>query len=77
MACDYTEDDLKAIKSAYAQGAFRVKYADKEVEYRSLAEMKQIISEIEACLRPSKRRKRVKYAVYNNNYDNNGCGCGC
>lgn len=76
MACDWTEDDLKAIKAAYAQGAYRVKYADKEVEYRSLAEMKQIISEMESCL-GLKKPKKPMFAVYSNGYDHKCGGCGC
>jgi hypothetical protein len=35
----FTENDLIVLEKAIAQGATRVKYADKEVEYRSLADM--------------------------------------
>lgn len=38
----YTQADLDALNAAIAQGALRVKYSDKEVEYRSLPEMLQI-----------------------------------
>lgn len=35
----WTESDLVVLEKAIAQAATRVKYADKEVEYRSLSEM--------------------------------------
>ena len=38
----YTLDQLTALESAIAQGATRVKYSDKEVEYRGLDEMNRI-----------------------------------
>ena len=38
----WTESDLIILEKAIAQGATRVKYADKEVEYRTLTEMMTI-----------------------------------
>lgn len=35
----WTVDQLQALEAAIAQGAMRVKYADHEVQYRSLDEM--------------------------------------
>jgi hypothetical protein len=35
----WTPDDLRALDAAIASGARRVKYADREVEYRTLADM--------------------------------------
>lgn len=35
----YTSQQLEALESAIAQGVTKVKYADKEVEYRSLDDM--------------------------------------
>lgn len=35
----YTSEQYTALTAAIAQGALKVKYADKEVEYRSLDEM--------------------------------------
>jgi hypothetical protein len=35
----WTPDDLRALEGAIASGARRVKYADREVEYRTLADM--------------------------------------
>lgn len=41
---------LAAIKAARATGAKRVRYADREIEYRSLAEMNTAIAALEAEL---------------------------
>lgn len=38
----WTVTDLTILEAAIAQGATKVKYADKEVEYRSLNEMFQL-----------------------------------
>lgn len=46
----YTLDQLNTITQAIAEGATRVKYQDKEVEYRSLQEMREIKAEMEADL---------------------------
>ena len=35
-------EDLKCLEQAIAEGAKRVKYSDKEIEYRSLEEMLKI-----------------------------------
>lgn len=37
----WTQNHLTVLEEAMATGATKVKYADKEVDYRSLAEMKQ------------------------------------
>lgn len=46
----YTQAQLVAIKQAYASGITRVSYDGKTTEYRSLAEMREIIATIEASL---------------------------
>jgi hypothetical protein len=46
----FTQAQLDAIKKAYASGVTRVSYDGKTTEYRSLAEMRQIIATIEADL---------------------------
>jgi hypothetical protein len=38
----FKQEDLQKLEEAIAQGALRVRYSDKEVTYRSLAEMLQI-----------------------------------
>jgi hypothetical protein len=50
MAAIYTLEQYNTLVSAIALGALIVEYSDKKVEYRSLAEMKQIKKEMEADL---------------------------
>lgn len=35
----FTSEQLAALEKAIAEGVYKVKYQDKEVEYRSLSEM--------------------------------------
>jgi hypothetical protein len=46
----FTQAQLNAIKEAFASGITSVMYDGKRTEYRSLAEMRQIIATIEADL---------------------------
>lgn len=39
---NFTQEQLDALTEAISQGAVKVKYSDKEVEYRSLEEMMKI-----------------------------------
>jgi hypothetical protein len=38
----FTQDQLTALEASIADGALKVKYSDKEVEYRDLKEMLKI-----------------------------------
>lgn len=38
----FTQDRLDCLEAAIAEGALKVKYSDKEIEYRSLNEMLKI-----------------------------------
>lgn len=57
----YTKEQYKTLKDAIATGTTSVSYGDKTVNYRSLAEMKQILRMMEAELFPERvpRRRRV------------------
>ncbi|MET0375751.1 MAG: hypothetical protein ABW128_16030 [Rhizorhabdus sp.] len=47
----FTNDDATALRAAIAAGAVKVRYADgREVTYRSLAEMREILRMIQADL---------------------------
>ena len=50
MATTWTIDQLQKLEEAYALGATKVKYADKEVEYRSLGDMDKIITRMKKAL---------------------------
>ncbi len=44
----YTEQQLQALRDALASGVRRVRFADREVEFRDVAELKQAIATAEA-----------------------------
>ena len=46
----YTQADLEAVEKAIASGTMRVKYQDKEVEYRSLTDLERIKATISDAL---------------------------
>jgi hypothetical protein len=46
----YTEQQLQALRDALANGARRVRFADREIEYRSIDELKAAIAAAEAEL---------------------------
>lgn len=50
MPTTYTQEQLDALTAAIVQGALRVKYNDKEVEYRSLNDMLRLQGIMEASL---------------------------
>lgn len=53
----YTQEQYQALTGAIAQGALRVKYGDKEVEYRSLSEMLRVKALMESELGIAKPRR--------------------
>jgi hypothetical protein len=60
----YTLADANTIKEAIASGAKRVKFSDgREVEYRTLEEMKKILEDILAEV-AGKPRPRVSLAKF-------------
>ena len=60
----YTEEQYKTFIAAMAQGATRVKYGDKEVDYRTLNDMLRIKSMMEAQLFPNKKKIQRKYLSF-------------
>jgi hypothetical protein len=46
----YTVEQIAAMKSALASGVLRVRFSDRELEYRSFKEMQAIIDAAEAEL---------------------------
>jgi len=62
----YTQADSDAIKEAIASGALSVKYADKEVVYKSNASLREALLLIEAELNPKPRRTRTHGIYFKN-----------
>jgi hypothetical protein len=61
----YTQTQLDALKAAYAEGVLVVTYDGRSVTYRSRAEMRAIISDIQAEVNatlgtPKKRLRQVR-----------------
>ena len=44
----YTEEQLQALRDALASGVVRVKYEGREITYRSLDEIRQVLAQAEA-----------------------------
>jgi hypothetical protein len=62
----WTITDLSLLETAIAQGATRVKYADKEVEYRSLTDMLRLREQIKLELGiTTKANNGRKIGIYN------------
>lgn len=64
----WTQTDIDKLKAAIAQGATKVKFADREVTYRSLDEMRETLRMIQADVdlaagkvRP--RRRRILFST--------------
>lgn len=54
----YTETMRTALLKAYTSGVTRVAYDGKSTDFRSLAELKQLLDEVSAELDNRKRRRR-------------------
>ncbi len=60
----YTEAQRDALRAAIASGILRVSYDGKNVEYRSMAELKSALNEVESTLardsgKPQNRRVKI------------------
>lgn len=61
----WTIADLQMLEKAIAQGALRVKYADKEIEYRSLDDMLRLADLMRKDLGTVNPNAGRKYADFN------------
>lgn len=52
----YSQADIEALEMAIASGAKKVKFSDRETEYRDLAEMKQILNDMKASVTGKRRQ---------------------
>lgn len=59
----WTQDQIRALETALAQGLRRVRYPDgTEKEYRSLDEMKELLSDMKAQVNGGSRNRSRRYA---------------
>lgn len=62
----YTLEQIQILENAIATGSKVVKYGDKEVEYRSLTEMKQTLDMMKEDLGLTDRKKDTRrYGSFN------------
>jgi hypothetical protein len=64
ISMTYTPEHLQALREALASGEHRVTYEGKSIEYRSVADLKAAIAEVEATITrdsgaPKSRQIRV------------------
>ncbi len=60
----YTLEQLNALQDAIAQGVKKVKYSDKEVEYRDLDEMRKTLALMKAELYPDRNNNGRRYVSF-------------
>jgi len=61
----FTTNDITALKAAIATGALKVRFADgREVTYRSLSEMREILRLMTAEASPTPSRSRTSVAGF-------------
>ena len=58
----WTQDDIDNLRALIGTGAQEVEYADKKLKLRSLAEMRNLLAEMEAQVNGTGQRTRTKYA---------------
>ena len=63
----YSQADIDALEMAIASGAKKVKFSDRETEYRDLAEMKQILNDMKVSV-AGKRRQAYRPKSYSREY---------
>jgi len=56
----YTEQQLQTLRDALATGVRRVRFGDREIEYRTVDELKQAIAVAEADVANSSGAGRVR-----------------
>lgn len=68
----FTIEQLIILDESIAQGALTVKYADKEVTYRSLSDMLQLRDLMQREITPAVEPRGRKYATFSNGLLPNG-----
>jgi hypothetical protein len=64
----YTIEAYEALEKAVATGTHSVSYGDKAVTYRSLSEMKELLTLMEGELFPERTSRRRRYACVDRGY---------
>lgn len=56
----WTQADIDSLKAAIASGVTRVRYADRDVSYRSLEEMRETLRLLQGEVSPSTRVRQFR-----------------
>lgn len=64
IVAGFTVAQLEALEAAIAEGALRVKYADREVTYHSLSDMLRLRDQIKAELGVATSNRSRRYAQF-------------
>jgi len=60
----YTQTQLDAIQDAYVEGVTKVTFNGRTIEYRSLKEMKSIMSDIQNSIKPINDAQKAYFPNY-------------
>ncbi len=60
----FTQSQLDALEAAIAQGTTKVKYQDREVDYRSLSEMMQLLTFMKVSMGLATNKIKSKKAEF-------------
>ncbi len=60
----YTQEDIDKLRSAIAKGASQVKIGEEQVTFRSLAEMRSLLAEMEAAVAGAGSAGRQHYPQF-------------
>ncbi len=63
-AQSFTQRDINKLKAAIALGALRVRYADRDVTYRSLVEMRETLGLMQAEVGTAAGRVRTRKVTF-------------
>ena len=63
----YSQADIDALEEAIGSGVKKVKFSDRETEYRDLREMREILKDMKASVGGIKR-KAYSYSRYDRGY---------
>jgi hypothetical protein len=59
MTLEEKKEMLQELQRAYYSGASRIKFKDREIEYKSQSEMKKVISDLKIEIGEKSKGKRV------------------
>jgi len=60
----YTQTQLEALQAALASGELSVRFADRQVTYRSIEELKAAIAEVQAALQTTAGTRVRQHLVH-------------